>query len=56
MWLPCALLALFAGWRYYQTCFTLARDPIAAALDRMGEAFTAFRRRIMRRAGWEQPA
>lgn len=56
MWLPCALLALFAGWRYYQTCFTLARDPIAAALDRMGEAFTAFRRRIMRHAGWEQPA
>jgi lipopolysaccharide export system permease protein len=56
MWIPCFLLALFAGWRYYQTCFTLARDPLAAGLDRMGEAFTHFRRSILRRTGWEQPA
>lgn len=53
MWLPCVLLAVFALWRYYATCFTLSSDPLSAGLDRMGEAFTALRHRMMRRAGLE---
>ena len=35
MWLPCLLLALFAGWRYVGTCFTLRNDPIGMS-DRPG--------------------
>ena len=54
MWLPCVLLAMFAGWRYYAACFTVAQDPLAAMLDRAGDAFTGFRHAVMRRIGWEQ--
>ena len=54
MWIPCILLALFAFWRYYTTCFTLKADLLAAGLDRMGEAFTSFRHRLMRRTGLEE--
>lgn len=53
MWLPCGLLAVFALWRYYTTCFTLSSDPLSAGLDRLGEAFTTLRHRLMRRAGLE---
>jgi lipopolysaccharide export system permease protein len=52
LWLPCLLLALFAGWRYYATCFTLRNDLVSAAIDRTGEALSGFRVAVMRRMGW----
>ena len=56
MWLPCVLLGAFAAWRYRQTCFTIAEDPIGKLMDRIGEFTDGFRHRLMRRAGWEQPS
>lgn len=56
LWIPCLLLAAFAAWRYIMTCFTLSSDPLTAALDRVGDAFTRLRHRIMRLFGWGQTA
>ena len=56
MWLPCGLLALFAGWRYYSTCFTIGNDPVSAALDRGGELLGGLRLLLMRRLGRESPS
>ena len=53
MWLPLGVLALFAGWRYYSACFTVDRDPLDAAIDRVGERISAARNRFLRRIGWE---
>ncbi len=53
MWLPLGLLALFAGWRYYSACFTVDKDPLDAAIDRVGESVSAARNRFLRRLGWE---
>jgi lipopolysaccharide export system permease protein len=52
MWLPCLLLALFAGWRYVGTCFTLRNDPIGLLIDRIGDFFGNLRHILMRRLGW----
>lgn len=54
MWLPLGLLAAFAGWSYYITCFTVSRDPLNHAVDAAGEAITALRRRLTRRLGWSE--
>ena len=52
LWLPCLLLAVFAAWRYFATCFTLKNDVISAAIDRTGDALTGLRVAVMRRFGW----
>ncbi len=52
MWLPCLVLALFAGWRYITTCFTLRNDALSLAIDAMGDALAGVRHAVMRRAGW----
>lgn len=52
MWLPCLLLALFAGWRYIGTCFTLRNDPVSAVIDRVGDFFGGLRHSVVRRLGW----
>ncbi|MGH6630508.1 MAG: LptF/LptG family permease, partial [Burkholderiales bacterium] len=52
MWVPFGLLALFAGWRYYNACFTVDRDPFDTAIDRVGEKVSAARNRLLRRFGW----
>jgi lipopolysaccharide export system permease protein len=52
LWLPCLLLALFAGWRYIATCFTLRNDPVSAAIDRTGDAWSGLRLALLRRLGW----
>ena len=52
LWLPCLLLALFAGWRYISTCFTLKNDLVSIAIDRAGDAFSGLRVALMRRLGW----
>ena len=52
LWLPFALLAAFAGWRYYAACFTLRNDPVTAAIDRMGDFFGSLRVALMRRFGY----
>jgi lipopolysaccharide export system permease protein len=52
LWLPFLLLAFFAGWRYYATCFTLRNDPVTAAIDRVGDFFGGLRRAFMRRMGY----
>lgn len=54
MWLPLALLAAFAGWSYYATCFTVNRDPLNTAVDAVGEAVTGLRQRLLRRFGWNR--
>ena len=53
MWLPLGLLALFAGWSYYITCFTVSRDPLNTLIDTVGESLNSARHRLMRRLGWE---
>ena len=52
IWLPLGLLSVFAGWRYYETCFTMNRDPLDAAIDRFGEAVSNLKSRLLRRLGW----
>lgn len=52
LWLPCLLLAVFAGWRYITTCFALKNDIISSAIDRTGDALTGLRLALMRRLGW----
>jgi lipopolysaccharide export system permease protein len=54
MWLPCLLLAAFAFWRYRNTCFTIAEDPIGNLMDRCGDVTDAARHRALRRVGWEE--
>ena len=56
MWLPFAILAVFAAWRYFTACFTIRRDIVDVLLDRFGDAMGAFRRALFRRFGWENPA
>lgn len=51
MWLPCLLLALFAGWRYISACYLLRRDPFTVMIDRAGDVFTGLRLALSRRAG-----
>ena len=51
LWLPCALLAVFAGWRYIAACFTVSGDPLGNAIDRIGELLAGLRTRLMRRFG-----
>jgi lipopolysaccharide export system permease protein len=52
LWLPFLLLAAFAFWRYFATCFTLKNDIVSIAIDRMGDALSGFRVALLRRAGW----
>jgi lipopolysaccharide export system permease protein len=52
MWLPLGLLGAFAGWSYYNTCFTLNPDPLNTAVDRAGETLTGMRQGLMRRLSW----
>jgi lipopolysaccharide export system permease protein len=52
LWLPCLILALFAGWRYITTCFTLKTDPLSLLIDRTGDALSGARLAVMRRFGW----
>ena len=56
LWLPFALLTVFAGWRYYATCFTLRTDPVTAAIDRVGDFFGSLRVALMRRFGYGEAA
>lgn len=56
MWLPCLLLALFAGWRYISACFTLRNDPVSAVIDRAGDVLRNLRDNLVRRLGWGSPA
>lgn len=56
LWLPFLLLALFAGWRYVTTCFTLSSDPVSTAIDRAGEAFSSLRLALLRRVRGSAPA
>ena len=52
MWLPWLLLALFAGWRYAATCFTLRNDVVSSFIDRAGDAVSGLRHALLRRTGW----
>lgn len=56
MWLPCLLLAVFAGWRYISACYLLRNDPITAVIDRAGDLLGAFRLGLARRIGWGSPS
>ncbi len=49
MWLPCAVLGVFAAWRYYSTCFTIGNDPVSTFLDRAGEFVANLRLKLMGR-------
>jgi lipopolysaccharide export system permease protein len=52
MWLPCLLLAVFAGWRYISACYLLRNDPITTLIDRAGDFLGGLRVAITRRVGW----
>lgn len=56
MWLPCLLLAVFAGWRYIATCYLLRSDPVMAVIDRVGEFFSGLRLALARRLGLGAPS
>jgi lipopolysaccharide export system permease protein len=56
LWLPCGLLALFAGLRYYAACYTVSGDPLGRAIDLCGEFASGLRSWFMRRFGWEPQA
>ncbi len=56
MWLPCLLLAIFAGWRYISTCYLLRNDPVTGAIDRLGDVFSGLRLGLARRTGWGAPS
>ncbi len=53
MWLPFALLSVFAAWRYYAACFTVNRDWLDTAIDHAGDVVSAFKSRLLRRFGLE---
>ncbi len=48
MWTPWALLVLFAAIRYWNTCFTLKRDPLEHVYDRLAQLGGAARRGLAR--------
>ncbi len=52
LWLPCLLLAIFAGWRYVSTCFTLKNDLVSTAIDRVSDMLGGLRHTLLRRFGW----
>jgi lipopolysaccharide export system permease protein len=52
LWLPFLLLATFAFWRYFATCFTLKNDVVSIGIDRIGDALSGLRVALLRRAGW----
>ena len=51
MWLPFLALVIFAGWRYYRTCFTLRPDTLEPFFDRLGDIVRWCHRRVMTMAG-----
>lgn len=53
LWLPFALLAIFAAWRYYTACFTVNRDAVDTMMDWTGDAMSSLKHRLFRRFGWE---
>jgi lipopolysaccharide export system permease protein len=53
LWLPFGLLSLFAGWRYYNACFTIKRDALDRISEWLGDGIDAVRGGILRRLGWE---
>lgn len=48
VWLPCSILATFAIWRYYRSCFTLKPDGLEPVFDRLNDAATWLKHRFSR--------
>ena len=48
MWLPFAAITLYAGWRFWQSCFVLGIDHLDPVFDRMARAGTAVKRLVFR--------
>ena len=51
LWMPFALLVLFAGWRYWRSCFTLGQDSFDALYDRLAAGTRIVKRGLLRLAG-----
>ncbi len=51
MWLPFALITIFALWRFYRVCFTLAPDRIGTAIDNAGSVLNRLWLPLARRIG-----
>lgn len=49
IWVPFCLLATFAFWRYYRCCFTLKPDGLEPMFDRLNDAMSWLRQRILPR-------
>ncbi len=49
LWLPFGLLAAFAAWRYWRTCFTLSSDGFERVYDAMSRLAAAVRKLLARR-------
>jgi lipopolysaccharide export system permease protein len=48
MWLPFAAITLYAGWRFWQSCFVLGIDHLDPVFDRLARAGTAVKRLVFR--------
>jgi lipopolysaccharide export system permease protein len=49
MWLPFALITIFAAWRYYAACFTLKPDRLGGVIDTIGSAIGRLWQPLVRR-------
>ena len=49
IWLPFSVLAVFALWRFYRSCFTLKPDGLEPVFDRLNDAASWVRQRILPR-------
>ncbi|MBM3519702.1 MAG: YjgP/YjgQ family permease [Alphaproteobacteria bacterium] len=52
-WVPLLLLSIFAGWRYYATCYTVNADWLYAQIDRFGDLLSSLQTRFLRKLGFE---
>ncbi len=51
MWLPASLLAIFAGWRFWNLCFRLSKDRLQPIYDQMSEIFSRLRSTLAQHFG-----
>jgi lipopolysaccharide export system permease protein len=54
LWLPFAVLMIFAGWRYYNTCFRLTVDRLGALVEGLSDKMSVLRHRFGRYFGWDR--
>ena len=46
MWLPFGIVATFAAWRFWQTCFSISSDGLDSVIDRIAQTVNRMGRRV----------